>query len=126
MLNIPFELRAALILGAALFLGLLLLLLHRKKLNVQYSIIWLFAAVVLLLFALFPGIVAFIGGLFNIEMPVNLVFTLLFVFVLLLLLSLSTIVTGFSACIKRLAQEHALMEERIRHLEEELAKKKDD
>lgn len=125
MLNIPFALRAILIAGSVLFLGLLLLLLRRKKLNVQYSIIWLFAAAVMLVFAVFPGCVAALGSIFNIEMPVNLVFTLLFIFILLLLLSLSTIVTGFAACIKRLTQTQALLEERVRQLEAQLKKTAD-
>ena len=117
LLTMPAVLRATLIIGTVLFLGLLLFLLRRKKLNVQYSIIWLCAAVVLLVFAAFPYTVAVLGNLFNFEMPVNLVFTLLFIFILLLLLSLSTIVTGFAAHIKRLTQAQALLEERVRQLE---------
>ena len=122
-LTIPPVLRATLIIGAVLFLGFLLLLLRRKKLNVQYSIIWLCAALVMLVFAAFPYTVAVLVDVFNFEMPVNLVFTLLFVFVLLLLLSLSTIVTGFAARIKRLTQAQALLEERVRQLEALLEKR---
>ena len=123
MLNIPLELRILLIVGAVVYLGIILILLRRKKLNVQYSLIWLASAVILLLFAIFPYIVAVLRDILGIEMPVNLVFTLLFVFVLLLLLSLSTIVTGFSAKIHRLTQTQALLEERVRRLEAELAEK---
>jgi hypothetical protein len=124
LLTIPLVQRITLIVGAVLFLGLLLFLLRRKKLNVQYSIIWLCAAVVLLVFAAFPVIVAAVGNLFRFVMPVNLVFTLLFIFVLLLLLSLSIIVTGFAAHIKRLSQAQSLLEERVRQLEA-LLKKRD-
>lgn len=120
LLTMPTVLRVTLLVGSVLFLGLLLLLLRRKKLNVQYSIIWLCAAVVLLLFAAFPATVAALGSLFNFEMPVNLVFSLLFIFILLLLLSLSTIVTGFSQRIKHLSQTQALLEERVRQLEAQL------
>ena len=42
-------------------------------------------------------------------------------FILLLLLSLSSIVSGFAEKIKRLAQENALLEERVRRLEAQLA-----
>ncbi len=125
-LTIPPILRATLIIGAVLFLGFLLLLLRRKKLNVQYSIIWLCAALVMLIFAAFPYTVAVLVDLFNFEIPVNLVFTLLFVFVLLLLLSLSTIVTGFAARIKRLVQTQSLLEERVRQLEARLEKQSED
>ncbi len=116
-LTIPLGLRIFLIVGALLYLGLIFFLLKKRKLNVQYSIIWLASAVVLILFAVFPYIVAVLRDIFKIEMPVNLVFSLLFVFVLLLLLSLSIIVTGFATKINRLAQTQALLEKRIRELE---------
>ncbi len=125
MLNIPVALRITLIVGAVLYLGVILILLRRKKLNVQYALIWLASAVVLILFAAMPFIVEWLGGILGIEMPSNLVFTLLFVFVLLLLLSLSTIVTGFAGKIHRLSQTQALLEERVRRLEAQLSGKED-
>ncbi len=121
MLSIPPELRVTMIAGSVLYFGLILILLRKKKLNVQYSIIWLASAVVFLCVAVFPVVIAAIGNLFGVLMPVNVVFSLLFVFILLLLLSLSVIVTGFSAHIKRLAQTQALLEERLRRLEAEKA-----
>ncbi|MDL2214181.1 DUF2304 family protein [Clostridia bacterium OttesenSCG-928-O13] len=119
MLNIPLPLRLALVAGSLLFFLVLCVLLRHKKLSVQYSIIWLAAAVAMLLVAIFPVIIAVLGDLLQVEMPANLVFALLFVFVLLLLLSLSTIVTGFAERIKRLTQHQALLEERLRRLEAE-------
>lgn len=121
-LNIPVGLQITLFIGACFFLFIILYLLRKGKLNVQYSIIWLGAAFVLLIFAAFPYLVAVLRDIFNIEMPVNLVFTLLFAFVLLLLLSLSIIVTGFAEKIKRLAQTQALLEKRVRELEEAVQK----
>lgn len=120
MLNIPPGLRISIIVGALVFMVIIFILLKRKKLNVQYSIIWLAFGAVMILFAVFPYIVAVLRDIFDIEMPVNLVFTILFIFVLLLLLSLSTIVTGFSAKINRMVQTQALLEERVRQLEGQL------
>lgn len=117
MLNIPIVLRITLIAGSVLYLGVILFLLKRKKLNVQYSIIWLASAVVFIIISTSPVLVAMLGNILGIEMPANLIFTVLFAFVLLLLLSLSIIVTGFAAKLKRLAQHNALLEERIRKLE---------
>lgn len=128
MLNIPPILQATLIAGSLLYLGLILLLLKKNRLNVQYSIIWLASAAVFLILSLFPILVAMATGLFKIEMPANLIFALLFIFILLLLLSLSCIVTKLSASAKRLAQHQALLEERLRRLEErdtEVSKVKD-
>ena len=107
-------LRIGLLLGAVCYLALILWLLKKKKLTVRYSIIWLISAGVLLVFAVFPYVVLVLTDL-------NVVFLLVIAFILLLLLSLSSIVSGFAEKIKRLAQENALLEERVRRLEAQLA-----
>ncbi len=123
--NIDLTLRLDLFLGAAVFLAAILWLLKKGRLTVRYSIIWLMAGGALLLFAVFPYIVLVLRDWLNMEMPVNVVFTLVLAFVLLLLLSLSTIVSGFAEKLKRLAQENALLEKRVRELEQALAQRKD-
>ena len=125
MPNIDLTLRLDLFLGAAVFLAAILWLLKKGRLTVRYSIIWLMAGGALLLFAAFPYIVLVLRDWLNMEMPVNVVFTLVLAFVLLLLLSLSTIVSGFAEKLKRLAQENALLEKRVRELEQALAQRKD-
>ena len=123
--NIDLTLRLDLFLGAAVFVAVILWLLKKGRLTVRYSIIWLMAGGALLLFAVFPYIVLVLRDWLNMEMPVNVVFTLVLAFVLLLLLSLSTIVSGFAEKLKRLAQENALLEKRVRELEQALAQRKD-
>ena len=114
-------LRIGLLLGAVCYLALILWLLKKKKLTVRYSIIWLISAGVLLVFAVFPYVVLVLTDLLGMAVPVNVVFLLVIAFILLLLLSLSSIVSGFAEKIKRLAQENALLEERVRRLEAQLA-----
>ena len=119
--NINLALRLDMFLGAVVFLVVILWLLKKGRLTVRYSIIWLMAGGALLVFAVFPYIVLVLRDWLNMEMPVNVIFTLVLAFVLLLLLSLSTIVSGFAEKLKRLAQENALLEERVRRLEAQLA-----
>ena len=114
-------LRIGLLLGAVCYLALILWLLKKKKLTVRYSIIWLISAGVLLVFAVFRYVVLVLTDLLGMAVPVNVVFLLVIAFILLLLLSLSSIVSGFAEKIKRLAQENALLEERVRRLEAQLA-----
>ena len=123
--NIDLTLRLDLFLGAAVFLAAILWLLKKGRLTVRYSIIWLMAGGALLVFAVFPYIVLVLRDWLNMEMPVNVIFTLVLAFVLLLLLSLSTIVSGFAEKLKRLAQENALLEKRVRELEQALAQRTD-
>lgn len=123
--NISLALRLDMFLGAVVFLVVILWLLKKGRLTVRYSIIWLMAGGALLVFAVFPYIVLVLRDWLNMEMPVNVIFTLVLAFVLLLLLSLSTIVSGFAEKLKRLAQENALLEKRVRELEQALAQRTD-
>ena len=123
--NINLTLRLDMFLGAVVFLVVILWLLKKGRLTVRYSIIWLMAGCALLVFAVFPYIVLVLRDWLNMEMPVNVIFTLVLAFVLLLLLSLSTIVSGFAEKLKRLAQENALLEKRVRELEQALAQRED-
>ena len=123
--NINLALRLDMFLGAVVFLAVILWLLKKGRLTVRFSIIWLMAGGALLVFAVFPYIVLVLRDWLNMEMPVNVIFTLVLAFVLLLLLSLSTIVSGFAEKLKRLAQENALLEKRVRELEQALAQRTD-
>ena len=124
--NINLALRLDMFLGTVIFLLVILWLLKKGRLTVRYSIIWLMASGVLMVFAVFPYIVLVLRDWLNMEMPVNVIFTLVIAFMLLLLLSLSTIVSGFSQKLKRLSQENALLEKRVRDLEQALDANKED
>lgn len=109
--------RIALLVGAGLYLLIILGLLKKKKLTVRYAIVWLLSGIALLAFAIFPYIVLVLRDLMHVEMAVNVVFMLTIAFMLLLLLSISTVVSEFGEKIKRLTQTQALLEKRLRELE---------
>lgn len=115
--------RLALILGVLVYLSFIFFLLKKKKLSVQYCIIWLFSGLALLLFAVFPYIVLVMGDILRIINPVNFVFMAIIVFILFILLSLSSAVSILTEKTKRLTQNAALLERRIRELEERQNKK---
>lgn len=110
--------RRALIVGVLLYLLIIFFLLKKKKLSVQYSIIWLISGFVLMIFALFPYIVLVIGDILRVINPVNLVFMIVMVFALLILLSLSSAVSILTEKNKTLTQNAALLERRVRELEQ--------
>ena len=122
--SINLVLRLALLLGALAYFGIILSMLKRKRLTVRYAIIWLFSGCVFLIFSIFPYTVLVLRDLLKMEMPVNVVFTLVIGFMLLLLLSLSSIVSVFAEKLRRLTQEHALLEQRVRALEETINRQK--
>lgn len=105
------------ILGAVILLLIIFVLLKKGKMTVKYSLLWLGLAVVLVIFAICPYVVYVLRDLLDVEMPVNLVFMLMFCFVLVVLISLSIAVSQLAEKCKRLTQESALLEKRVRELE---------
>ena len=104
------------ILGAVILLLIIFVLLKKGKMTVKYSLLWLGLAVVLVIFAICPYVVYVLRDLLDVEMPVNLVFMLMFCFVLVVLISLSIAVSQLAEKCKRLTQENALLEKRVREL----------
>ena len=92
--------------------------LKRGLMSVKYSLLWLALAVGLVIAAAFPYVVYVLRDLLDIEMPVNLVFLLMFCFVLVVLLSLSIAISQLADKCKRLTQANAMLEKRVRDLEE--------
>lgn len=113
-------LQLELLFGSVCLLAVIFYMLKKNLLSVKYSLLWLFFAAALILFAAVPYVVYVLRDILNIEIPVNLVFVLLFCFVLLVLLSVSVAISQLAEKAKRLAQSNALLEKRVRELENKL------
>ena len=111
------QLQLFMILGAVVLLLIIFAFLKRGLMSVKYSLLWLALAVGLVT-AAFPYVVYVLRDLLDIEMPVNLVFLLMFCFVLVVLLSLSIAISQLADKCKRLTQANAMLEKRVRDLEE--------
>lgn len=118
--------QAFMILGALVLLVIIFVLLKHGKMTVKYSLLWMCLSLVLLVFALFPYVVYVLRDLMDVEMPVNLVFMLMFCFVLLVLLSLSVAISQLAEKSKRLTQANAILEKRVRELEKALQQAADE
>ena len=110
--------RALLLVGVVVYLSVIIWLMKKQKLLVRYAIIWLFSDAVLGVFAVFPYIVLVLRDIIQIVTPSNLIFMIVIAFLLLVSLSLTSIVSGLSEKLKKLAQQNALLERRVRELEE--------
>ena len=108
------QLQLFMILGAVVLLLIIFAFLKRGLMSVKYSLLWL----ALVIAAAFPYVVYVLRDLLDIEMPVNLVFLLMFCFVLVVLLSLSIAISQLADKCKRLTQANAMLEKRVRDLEE--------
>ena len=122
MKPINFSLHAILIIGAVGFLLFILYLMKKGKLEVKYSIIWLAFSLCMIIFACFPYTVLILNDIAGVIDPVNFIFFTQIIFILLILLSVSAVISGFSKKIKQLAQANAILEKRVRELEEKMDK----
>ena len=83
---------------------------RQSKLQIEYAIFWLIFAGILVVFSLFPQLIALFTNMVGMELPVNFVF-LFFIFVLMLKLFFTTIeLSALENKVKDLTQEIALME----------------
>ena len=106
---------AVLILFALLMVGNLV---RKKRLDLRYALIWFAVGGVVLVFDIFPQLLGWMTHLLGIELAVNMLFFLGFVFSLLIIFSLTMAVSRLSEKVKRLSQEMALVEEEMILLKE--------
>lgn len=113
------SLRIFLILAIFIYLAIIINMLRKKNLNLKYTLIWLVSALLMLIIAVFPEIIYELASLVGVIDPVNVVFVIEAMFVLLILLSLTAIVSHLNAKSRRLIQAVALLEKRVRELEKQ-------
>lgn len=110
-------LRFSLFVIAAYFL-LILYLIKKKKFLLRYGILWLASGLAMLVLVLFPGVLDTLTGIFGIELASNGLFVMCIFFIVMILVFLTVIVTDFSYRMKKLVQNAAIAEKRLRDLEE--------
>ena len=100
---------------AALILIFIIDLLRRGVLKEKYAVLWLFFAGGALALALFPSALYWLTATLGIATPSNLLFFVTIVLLVLISVQISYELSRNEAKIRRLAEEVALLEERIRY-----------
>jgi hypothetical protein len=111
----PVQLFAAL--ASVVLLGIVIELIRSRKLRERYALLWLATAGVILFFAVWRSGLHSLSQALGIAYPPNALFVLSMLFVLVLLLHFSTVISKLSDRSTTLTQRLALMEERLRQLE---------
>lgn len=117
-----FRLQCILIVCILLFALLVIRHLTKKKLHLKYCLMWILAIILALLASIFPQAIDWCAGLIGIKTPSNFVFLLYSIVMLVLVFVLTEIVSHMNARIFKLVQNQAILEERIRKLEQEQKK----
>jgi len=102
------------ILGSAALLAVVLELVRSRRLREQYSLLWIFTGVVLLLLSCWRGLLDRLARLCGVHYPPSALFLVGFGFFLLILLHFSIVHSSLAIRVKQLAQEIALLKEERR------------
>lgn len=116
---IPATLRITLTVAVICYFVLILHYLKNKMLELKYTLIWLFAGLVMGLLIVFPEILLVFIRLLGIESNMNGLFIMCFAFVIMTLMTLTSIVSRQNMKIRILIQELSTLEKRVRELEKE-------
>ena len=123
MTTIPLIQRLVAILVSLILLLVTIQLIRKHKLREEYALLWLLATVAILVLSIFGGIVGELARLLNIAYSPTLPLVAGLIFALAVLLSQSVALSNQANQNRDLAQEMALMEFRLRELEEDQGSK---
>lgn len=97
------------ILASGTVLFLVIELIRRGRLKERYSLLWLISSVILLVFSSSRALLETVAYFFGVFYPPSFLFLLAFLFLLLITLHFSVVISGLSERNKTLAQEIALL-----------------
>jgi hypothetical protein len=106
------------IVGSGSVMLVVIEMIRRGRLKERYSLTWLFASVVLILLSSSRQLLEHISRFFGIYYPPSFLFILAFLFLLLITLHFSSVISGVTEKNKQLAQEIALLKQELRELKE--------
>ncbi len=114
--------RIILLVCVLIYLLVILALMRRGRMSLKYSLIWFLSGVILLICVIFPQVIRFFTRLMGIYSDTNAVFFIGVCFLILIVLSLTSIASGQSERIRTLVQTQAILEKRVRDLEEKVGR----
>lgn len=115
---IPATLRFTLIVVVICYFIAILYFLKQKALNLKYTLLWLVAGLVMGILVIVPELLVFIIRIFGIQDNMNGLFIFAIGFIIMILLSLTSIASRQNRKIRTLTQEMSILDKRVRELEQ--------
>ncbi|MDH7578837.1 MAG: DUF2304 domain-containing protein [Bacillota bacterium] len=109
-----FDIYTGAVIIGLLFLLVVLRLVRNGNLQERYALLWLFAALVIIVLALGPSLLDRLAGILKIYYPPSLLFFVAIMFCFVLLLHFSVVLSQLSRRVVRLTQEVALLRYELR------------
>lgn len=115
---IPHTLQITLSIAVICYFIVILYYLKRKMLELKYTLIWFAAGFVMGIMIYFPELLVRFVRFLGIESNMNGLYVLCIAFIMMILMTLTSIVSRQQIKIRILIQELSMMEKRIRELED--------
>lgn len=122
---IPHNLQISLSIAVVCYFIIILYYLKRKMLELKYTLIWLAAGVIMGIMIYFPELLVRFVRVLGIESNMNGLYILCIAFIMMILMTLTSIASRQQLKIRILIQEISMLEKRIRELEVTAEEKKD-
>lgn len=119
---IPGTLRVVLIAAVIVYFVMILIFLKNKTLELRYTLLWMFAGIILAVLVIWPELLSRLVRLAGIQSNMNGLFIMAIAFIVMIMMSLTSIVSRQTNKIRHLIQEIAILEKRVRELEKDSVK----
>jgi len=93
---------------------LIIYILRKGRITIKYALVWIAAAIILLLFLIFPSLFIWLTKLLGFKIGSNMVFAGLIAFLMFINIILTVIVSGQNNKIRLLIQEVSMLKEKIK------------
>lgn len=101
-------LRIVLLVVSLLSCAWILVNVRKAKVKIEDSVFWICFSLVLILFAVFPGIVIWCSGIMGIESPANFIFLVTIFILIIKVFRMSLRISQLESKLTKLAQDEAL------------------
>lgn len=102
------------ILGAVIIFGVVIDFIRRGLLKEKYSVLWLASAIAIIIVAVKKSLLDYIAGLIGVAYPPTLLFAIAFIFIILIILHFSVVISILHEKNKTLSQELTLIKNALR------------
>lgn len=110
--------RIVILIGVIIFFGIIIKLIQKNSLDLKYTLLWFVSGLVILIIDAFPQLFEVVMSLLGIRTYMYGVIMLGMAFLTMILMAITSIVSKQKQRIKTLIQQNALLEKRIRDLEQ--------
>ena len=110
-------LRTTLLIVVFIYFVIILKFLKNKSLSLKYTLLWIFSGFVMGVLVCFPGLLTGMIRFLGIQTYMNGLYIFFLAFIIMILMSITSIVSRQNKKIRTLIQEIAIQDKRIRNLE---------